>query len=168
MFYIQLIGILAFCVVLLSFYKKNANTIIAYQVVSNFAYTVHYFLLGAFSGAFISLIGIFRNIFLLKFNKSKKIIAIIIITMYLLVTIIFYENFYSLFPMIANSQYLIAMIKGTKKSILIGALISSIMWLSYGIFVHSYASIITESMLLISNIIQLIKLTSEQRTIKNR
>ena len=64
MLYIQLIGILAFCIVVLSFYKKNINTIIAYQVVSNFAYTVHYFLLGALSGAFISAIGILRNILL--------------------------------------------------------------------------------------------------------
>ena len=62
MFYIQLIGILGFCILVLSFYKKESKTILAYQVVANFAYTVHYFLLGALSGAFISFIGIFRNI----------------------------------------------------------------------------------------------------------
>ena len=62
MFYIQLIGIIAFCIVVLSFYNKNPKTIIAYQIVSNFAYTVHYFLLGALSGAFISFIGIFTTL----------------------------------------------------------------------------------------------------------
>ena len=154
MFYIQLIGIIAFCIVVLSFYNKNPKTIIAYQIVSNFAYTVHYFLLGALSGAFISFIGIFRNIGLIKLksNEGKKVLAMLIILCYLAITVIFYENFYSIFPFIANSNYLLMMVNGERKSLIIGGIISSVMWLSYGIFVESYASIITESILLISNI----------------
>lgn len=154
MFYIQLIGIIAFCIVVLSFYNKNPKTIIAYQIVSNFAYTVHYFLLGALSGAFISFIGIFRNIGLIKLksNEGKKVLAMLIILCYLAITVIFYENFYSIFPMVANSNYLLMMVKGDRKSLIIGGIVSSILWLSYGVFVQSYASVITESILLISNI----------------
>ena len=163
MFYIQLIGILAFCVMVLSFYKKNPKTIVAYQIVSNFAYTVHYFLLGALSGAFISFIGIFRNIAVIKVEKYKKTLVLIVIALYLLVTIIFYENIYSLFPLIANSIYLITMVKGSKKSLLIGGIISPIMWGSYAIFVKSYASMITEFILLVSNTIQLVKLSKKSR-----
>ena len=85
MFYVQLIGVLAFAVLVLSFYKKNANAIIAYQIVSNFAYTVHYFLLGALSGAYISFIGIFRNIAIIKVKKHKKILVGIVILLYLIV-----------------------------------------------------------------------------------
>ena len=50
------------------------------------------------------------------------------------------------------------MVIGTKKSLLIGGIISPILWALYGLFVGSYASTVTESILLISNIIQLIKL----------
>ncbi len=163
MFYIQLIGILAFCVMVLSFYKKNPKTIVAYQIVSNFAYTVHYFLLGALSGAFISFIGIFRNIAVIKVEKHKKLLVSIVIALYLLVTIVFYENIYSLFPLIANSIYLMTMVKGSKKSLLIGGIISPIMWGSYAIFVGSYASVITETILLISNTIQIVKLLKKSR-----
>ena len=159
MIYIQLIGFLAFAVLVLSFYKKKVSTIISYQIVSNFAYTVHYFLLGALSGAYISFIGIFRNIAVLKVKKHKKVLVAVVIGLYLLVTIIFYEGIHSLFPIIANSAYLITMVMGTKKSLLIGGIISPILWASYGIFVGSYASTITESILLISNTIQLIKLS---------
>ena len=158
MFYIQLIGFLAFFVLVLSFYKKNTRTIIAYQVVSNFAYTVHYLLLGALSGAYISFIGIFRNIAYLKVKKQKRIFATIIISLYLLVTIVFYENIFSILPFIANSQYLLAMLKNDKKVLLISALVSSSMWGLYAIFVSSYAAMITETILLVSNTIQLIKL----------
>lgn len=160
MFYIQLIGILAFCILVLSFYKKDTTTILTYQITSNFAYTVHYFLLGGLSGAFCSLIGIFRNIALIKSNNNKIIVPIFIF-LYLIVTIIFYEDVYSVFPMIANSLYLISMIYKKKKPLLIGALISSSLWVLYAVFVSSYVSIITESLLIISNAIQLVKLKSK-------
>lgn len=158
MFYIQLIGILAFCVLVLSFYNKKTSTIVAYQIVSNFAYTVHYFLLGALSGAYISFIGIFRNIAIIKVKTHKKTLVGIVILLYLIITLIFYEGIHSLFPIVANSAYLITMVMGTKKSLLIGGIISPILWASYGLFVGSYASSITESILLVSNIIQLINL----------
>ena len=157
MFYIQLIGLLGFCILVLSFYKKDTVKILTYQITSNFAYTVHYFLLGGLSGAFCSLIGIIRNIVLIKSN-NKKIIIPIFILLYLIVTILFYEGIYSLFPMIANSAYLITLTYKKKKPLLIGAIISSILWILYSIFVSSYVSIVTESILLISNTIQLIRL----------
>lgn len=163
MFYIQLIGILAFCVLVLSFYKKNPRTILMYQIVANFAYTVHYFLLGALSGTFISFVGIFRNMAFLKIKKQKKLLAIIVISIYLLITIIFYENVYSLFPMIANSIYLLLMIRGSRKDLIIGGIISSVLWMTYAIFVNSYASIITEFILLVSNTVQLVKLIKKSR-----
>lgn len=157
MFYIQLIGLLGFCILVLSFYKKETVTILTYQVTSNFIYTVHYFLLGGLSGAFCSLIGIIRNIVLIKTN-NKKIILSVFILLYLIVTIIFYEGIYSIFPMLANSYYLISLTKKDKKSILIGAIISSISWIIYSAFVSSYISIVTESLLIISNSIQFKKI----------
>ena len=163
MFYIQLIGILAFCVLVLSFYKKKTSSIVAYQIVSNFAYTIHYFLLGALSGAYISFVGIFRNIAYLKVKKRKSILAITVISLYLIITIIFYENLFSLLPLIANSQYLLCMLKNDKKLLLISALASSAMWATYAIFVSSYAAMITESILSVSNTIQLIKTTKKSR-----
>lgn len=155
MFYIQLIGLLGFSILILSFYKKESKMILTYQVTSNFAYTIHYFLLGALSGAFCSLIGIIRNVVLIKFNNKKVIIPIFSI-LYLIVTVLFYEGLYSILPMMANIIYLISITSKNKKTILIGAITSSAFWVIYAIFANSYASIITESILMISNFIQLI------------
>ena len=162
MFYIQLIGLLAFCVLVLSFYKKNTTTILMYQITSNFAYAIHYFLLGGLSGAFCSVVGIIRNFVFIKFNGNKKFIIPIFISLYLFVTIIFYEDIYSILPMIANSLYLISMTYSSKKTLLIGAIISSILWIIYSIFVSSYVAIITESILIVSNTIQLIKIKTSK------
>lgn len=162
MFYIQLIGILGFCVVVLSFYKKETTTILMYQITSNFVYAVHYFLLGGLSGAFCCVIGMIRNVTLIKCD-NKKIILPIFITIYFLITILFYEGIYSLLPMMANLSYLIGMTYKNKKTLLKGALVSSSCWIMYAIFVSSYVSIVTESILLISNTIQLIRMINKQK-----
>jgi len=167
MFYIQLIGILGFCIVVLSFYKKEAKTILLYQVTSNFIYAVHYFLLGGLSGAFCSIIGMFRNITLIK-SDNRKIILPIFIMLYSTVTFIFYEGLYSLLPMMANVTYLIGISYKDKKILLIGAIVSSSCWILYSIFVNSYVCMVTESILLISNLIQLFKIMkNNKQTIKN-
>ena len=158
MFYIQLIGLLAFLVLVLSFYKKETDKILTYQVTSNFAYTIHYLLLGALSGAFCSLISMIRNLVYIKLKKYKMIIGILFIIAYLTICILFYEDIFSLLPFLANSSYLMTIIFNKKKILLIGAIISSICWIIYSIHVLSYVSIITESILILSNIIQLIKL----------
>ena len=162
MFYIQLIGILGFCIVVLSFYKKETTTILMYQITSNFVYAVHYFLLGGLSGAFCCVIGMIRNVTLIKCD-NKKIILPIFITIYSLITLLFYEGIYSLLPMMANLSYLIGMSYKNKKVLLKGALVSSSCWIIYAIFVSSYVSIVTESILLISNTIQLIRMINKQK-----
>lgn len=158
MLYIQLIGLLAFCVLVLSYYKKNTVTILVYQITANFAYAVHYFLLGGLSGAFNSVISIIRNIIFINSKNNKRLISIIFIMLYLLVTIVFYENFYSIFPMIANSLYLLSLVSNNRKSIIIGGILDALFWLLYSIFVFSYVGVITELILIISNTIQLLKL----------
>lgn len=158
MLYIQLIGLLAFCVLVLSYYKKNTVTILVYQITANFAYAVHYFLLGGLSGAFNSVISIIRNIIFINSKDNKILISIIFIMLYLLVTIVFYENFYSVFPMIANSLYLLSLVSNNRKSIIIGGILDALFWLLYSIFVFSYVGVITELILIISNTIQLLKL----------
>jgi len=160
MIYIQLIGIIAFLLLVLSYYNKKPVTILLYQVAANFAYAVHYFLLGGLSGAFTSIIGIFRNIALIKLKsmESKKLLAVLVILCYLCITLVFYENYYSIFPMFANSTYLFIMLKGSRKALIVGGIVSSVFWLMYAIFELSYAGMLTETIVIVSNAIQLLKL----------
>lgn len=155
MIYIQLIGLLAFCVLVLSYYKKDSNTILTYQITSNLAYAVHYFLLGGLSGAFISFVGAIRNIIFVKVKRVNILMVTIFTIIYLIITIIFYESLYSIFPMCANICYLIFISKKDKKNILIGAILNSLFWMLYSTFVYSIVGIVTESILIIFNTIQL-------------
>ena len=164
MIYIQLIGILAFCLLVLSYYKKNVNSILMYQATSNFVYSVHYFLLGALSGAFISIIGIARSILFLKPEENKLLKSIVILILYIIVTCAFFENIYSLLPLIGGSLYLISMNFNSRKALLIGGILNSICWNIYSIFVGSYAGVVTELIVTSSNIIQLIRLKKLNKT----
>lgn len=155
MIYIQLIGLLAFCILVLSYYKKDSNTILTYQITSNLAYSVHYFLLGGLSGAFISFVGAIRNIIFIKVKRVNILLVTIFAIIYLVITITFYESLYSIFPMCANLCYLIFISKKDKKSILIGAILNSLFWVLYSVFVYSVVGVVTESILIIFNAIQL-------------
>ena len=157
MLYIQLIGVLAFSILVLSFYRKTPKEILIFQMTANFAYATHYLLLGALTGAYTNVVSIIRNLLFLKVKKNKKIVGLIIIFLYLVITILFYEGLYSILPFIANSIYVLHMIKGDKKSLLIGSTLSSLLWFLYGVFILSYSEMITETILCISSLIQLRK-----------
>ena len=96
--------------------------------------------------------------------ESEKVLAMLVILTYIAITVIFYENFYSIFPMIANSSYLLIMIKGSRKALIIGGIVSSIFWLLYAIFELSYAGMLTESIVIISNSIQLIRIKNNKKS----
>lgn len=157
MIFIQFIGLLAFIVMMLSFYRKEYSTILAYQAVGSFLYATHYFLLGAITGTFIGVTNIARDIL---FNKSKKrkIVLIVILSLYLGITFTFYDGMHSIIPLFGSGVYAVGMFFKTKKSILIGSLCSSILWILYDIFILSYIGIITETALFISNTIILTRL----------
>jgi len=69
--------------------------------------------------------------------------------------------------MMANLSYLIGMTYKNKKILLKGALVSSTCWILYAIFVGSYVSIVTESILLTSNTIQLIRIIKNNKSLEN-
>ena len=167
MLYIQLIGLLAFCMLVLSFYKKEPKKILLFQATANFAYSIHYFLLGAISGAYISIISILRNILLLIAKKNKTLAAIFIATLYLIVTVLFYENLYSILPMIANSIYIVAILKDSKLSLLKAQLIGSVLWFTYGFAVSSYVEMFAQVVLAISSIIQIKKINNSKKDTSN-
>ena len=152
MIYIQLIGILAFCIFVLSYYRKTTAEILTYQVTGNAIYFIHYFLLKALSGAFLCIVDMIRDLIFIKKRKHKKIIYFIFITIYMIVTYIFYENILSLLPMFGDFVSLTVIVQNKKKNVIMGGIISSTIWLIYNFFVHSYSGVITEAILIVSNI----------------
>ena len=58
---IQLIGIIAWLLIVFSYYRKNTNKILVFQILSTVLWCLHYFLLGAYSGLFICMFEVLRD-----------------------------------------------------------------------------------------------------------
>ncbi len=74
--FIQLIGLLAWLILLISYYRKDTNRILAFQIIATILYCVHYFLLGAYSGLFICLVEVICDFLYFKTEKDNLIYKI--------------------------------------------------------------------------------------------
>ena len=66
----QLIGLAAFIVISISYWKKKKEKILFFQIISYILYTIHFYLLNALSGAIMDAVGIIGLIFI--YYKDKK------------------------------------------------------------------------------------------------
>ena len=73
---IQLIGLLAGIILILSYFRKDTNKVLLFHIISNSLDTIHYLLLGAYSGAFVYLLEGTRDTLYYKTNKDKYIFII--------------------------------------------------------------------------------------------
>lgn len=161
---IQLVGAIAWLFLLVSYYRKNTNKILIFQIIGTFLYCLHYYFLGAYSGLFICAFEIFFDYGYYKTDKDKYI-YIISIPFRILGGLFTYKNIYDILPIIAS---LIdgASLTQKKKIVVIGAVISYALWVIYDIFVGSISGLITDGILVISNLLILFNVLKKNEIIK--
>lgn len=153
----QISALLANVSLVLSNSQKTRKKILLFLIFNNIFDFIQYFLLNAYTGAFTSIICLFRTYLFNKKNNSfffKKYIALyLIITIHIIVTIFTYNGLESIFPLLASVFYAIVLYQDKTKNIRIGSCIMSSMWITYNSIVGAYVSVITESIALISCLI---------------
>lgn len=152
--FIQVLGFIAWILLVYSYYRENTNKILIFQIISTFLFCVHYYLLGAYSGLLICFYEIVRDYSYYKTDKDNHIFlgSLVIYTISAIVT---YTNFLDLFPYIAS------MIDGffltkKRKIVVFGAIVTYVMWFIYDMYALSYSGAITDGILIISNIMILV------------
>ena len=153
---IQIIGFIAGIFLILSYFRNNTNKVLSFHIISGLLDFIHYFLLGAYSGAFIYLLEGTRDILYYKTDKDKYIF-IVSATIYLLISIFQVRTWYDYLPIAASliDGYSLTL---EKKYITIGACISYSIWVIYNIKVISISGLLIDGFIAISNIILLIKI----------
>lgn len=160
----QVITILYFAVLSLSYLLKDRNKILIANFAAHIGQTVAMAMLNGYTGAAMSLIMILRDLTLIiqeaKKSKGKDInkkidILILIITILLIVvlTIFTYNGPLSLLSVVATLITTFALWQKDVKAYKLLGIIASILWLAYNIFIISIMGIILESILLICSII---------------
>lgn len=153
--FIQLIGLVAWLFLVASYYRKDTNRILVFQIIATFLYCVHYYLLGAYSGLYICIFEVVRDYLYYKTDKDDKI-YLGTIPIYAFFGYISFESIFDILPIISS---LIDGYSLTKKRerVVFWAVVSYVSWVIYDLCVMSYSCALTDSIIAISNISILVR-----------
>lgn len=158
----QIIGAIAYILVALSFYKKKKKEILYLQIFSYIGFTIHYYMLGGITGTVCNIIGLAALILIYIFDnyvdkRKKNILIFIMIPIIIGISLLTYEDIYSIFPIIASVISLISFLTDDTNKIRFIGIIAAISWCIYAIIYKSYVAFIFEAVTISSNIIAYIK-----------
>lgn len=162
----QIIGFIAMAIIVISYQQKSHKNILSFQMVSGLLFTVHYILLGAYTGAIMNLLGAFRS--LVYANRGKKwasaiIWPIIFSIGFLISGILTWKDIYSIFPMIAMLMSSVVLWIEKPKINRAFSIPTSTCWLIYNIKEMSIPGIVTEIFVLSSIIIGIVRLDIKRK-----
>ena len=102
----QFIGAIGYTTLAASYYKKEKKKILFMQIIAYVMFTIHYYLLNGITGAICNLIGLFALLIIYlyeKYNeKNKNLLAMSFIIVLIIINVGTFQNFFSIFPMIAS------------------------------------------------------------------
>jgi len=147
---IQMIGMIAWLMLVLSYYRKDTNKILVFQIIGTLLYCIHYGLLGAWSGLFICAFETLFDFGYYKTDKDKYIYALSV-PIRIIGGLIGFSMIIDLFPILASLIDGYTLTK-KKKIVVFGAVISYTLWVIYDIFVMSYSGAITDGIIVLSNL----------------
>ena len=154
---IQLLDIIAWGLLIFSYYRENRKEIIFYQIVATILYSLHYYFLGAYSGLFICIFEIVRDyMYFITDDDKDKYIFLFSIPVYGILAAYMYKNIYDLFPIISCMLAGWSLTK-SRNVIIICAVIEYTLWVIYDITVKSYTGAFTDGTIVLANLILLFK-----------
>ena len=147
---VQFIGFVACIFLIISYYGQSTNHILSIQIISTALFCVHYFLLGAYSGLLICNYEMIRDYLYYKTDYDDEIykgsIAVYGLTIFFTCTTIL-----DIFPYIGSAIDGYFLTK-KRKAVVLGGIVTYSLWLIYNIFVGSYSAIVTDVIIIISNL----------------
>ena len=147
---VQAIGIAAWIMLGLSYYRRDTDKILVFQIIGTLLYCLHYGLLEAWSGLFICACETLFDFGYYKTDKDKYI-YMASIPIRIVGGMIGFASMVDLLPIAASLTDGYTLTK-KKKVVVIGAVISYTMWVIYDIFFGSYSGALTDGLIVVSNL----------------
>ncbi|MBR2020851.1 MAG: YgjV family protein [Clostridia bacterium] len=155
----QVIGLLAAVIVIGSYqFKKNSSLIIV-QTAGSFLFLLNYFMLGAYTGAFMNLACVARGLIFYGGDKTRKPFVLVALNLLLIVGAVFtWESALSLLPLLGMIAVTVGMYSDNGKYIRMAQLfISSPCWLIYNFASGTIGGVICEIFVICSAVISIIR-----------
>lgn len=148
----QILVIVATITISVTYIVKSKKKILIYFIFYNLFYGIHYLLLNAYTGFFMNLISIGRNVFFF-YNNSKgkengKWVLAVLFAIIIGIGVASYQDVYSLVSMSASLLSAYSIWQSDVRKYRYIATVVSILFIIYGIHIHSPFAVITEVFLL--------------------
>ena len=157
----QVLGFMGAAIVVVGMQQKEYKHVAICKISNQFLGGVHYALLGGFTGMLTNLASCITTCiyyFRIKKGKSTLPFQIAFATLFVILGLLSWHGPISILVIIAKLASSVAMGNKNPRVIRILNLISSPCWLIYNIYVGSLAGIISDSSVIISVIIAIIRL----------
>ncbi len=146
---IQLVGLIAWGILAVSYYREDTDKILAFQTIAAILYAVHYYFLGATSGLIICTFEAFRDFAYYKTDIDKYIFYASI-PLYIAYGILSYKIVYDILPIF--SSFLGSWsLTNHKKVIVFCAVIEYLLWIIYDLHVGSFTCAFTDAIIVFAN-----------------
>ena len=163
---IQLIAVIAWFIIMASYYTKSKIKFILLQIISYILYAFHFYFLGGITGSLLNILSIII-LFLLLYKENKKtncyFIILITITLYLFGLFITYDGIISLLAVFACLIPILINWQNNFYIIKIGGIIGAILWLIYGLFYNSISIICMNIIFILITIYSIYKQRKEEK-----
>lgn len=163
----QIIGFCAMGTAITSFQLKKRKQILIFQIICTAIWTLHFLILGVPTACAINGVQTIRCVIYYfketqKWAQSKFWLWFFLIASVVL-TILTWENFFNLFPMLGMMFSTISLWLKKPKHIRLMTLPVSAVWLVYGVVCKSYAGVCNETFVIISVLLALWRLDRKQK-----
>lgn len=167
----QVIGIIALVLAVISFQQKTHKYIVAFQLAANFAFVLHFGLLGAYTGAILNAVALLRSVVFVNKGKKwadNKIWLWLFCVLSVAAGIITWQNALSVLPILGMVCTTVAFWIKTPRYVRMCALPSSPLWLVYNFASRAWGGVFTEVINMASIIVAIIRLDilGEKKCIK--
>lgn len=167
----QIVGIAAVFLYLVSFQLKSRRNIVAVTCVSNFLYVLQYFLLGAFSGAFLDILSTISSFFAGKknaprFRRYAKLVACLSAVSIVVVGLVFailQKKWLELLPIGGALLQSVGLWFNHEQTIRKFALGGAPFWLVYNFLSRAYGAAIGSFFTILSVVVGLIRFYNNEK-----
>lgn len=139
-----------------TFHLKDNKNILTISSIATLINSFSYYLLNAYTGVAMCLIGIIRNI-IFKENKKSKFKLLFILTLIVSISIFTFDNWFSLLNIFATVLYTYSLWQKSTKIYKLLGIIINILMIVYNIFIESIFGVILLTISFISSLIGFIK-----------
>ena len=159
--FVQALGVLAMCFDVYATLNKSDKRLVLFHVLGCYTYAIHFYLLGAVSGAVTELLSGTR-LAVSMFNKHKYI-AYGFIAVYLALIPVLVTTPLDALPLIASIIFTIAVyfLEGIRMRLLF--LCNFILWLTYCIYTGSLGGMISYAIMFSATCLTIFKLHRDQK-----